>query len=170
MAKEKDFKFRFVRTTLKDDPKKFVAAVFAVFLVYLFILYAFNPLYAMISLFLTITSLSEIFFVFKYTIYENELEVNRFFYKVKKDYSYYKKVYDDKNGIFLSPYRFKTRMEMFRGILLRIPEEDKAEVLAFLKDKIEHQDTPGGKSDTQNKGDGQKKVEKRVQINNMLGQ
>ena len=169
MATENDYKYKFVRSTLKDDPKKFISAIFVVFLVYLFILYAFNPLYAMISLFLTISSLSEIFFTFKYTFFEKGLLVNRFFYKVKRDYSYYKKVFPDKNGIFLSPYRFKTRMEMFRGILLRIPEKDREEVMAFLVEKIEtHRDDDNSSSDKEKNG--KSKTDKRIQINNMLGQ
>ncbi|MBU4485868.1 MAG: 3-dehydroquinate synthase, partial [Candidatus Delongbacteria bacterium] len=56
-------------------------------------------------------------------------------YKVKHEYDYYKKVYDDKNGIFLSPYRYKTRMDSFRGILLRIPKDKK--VYQLYKEIIE---------------------------------
>ena len=97
----------------------------------------FNPTFGMISVILTILSLTEIFFPFKYALYENGIIVDRFFYKVKHEYSYYKKVLNDKNGIFLSPFRYETRLESFRGILLRIPKDKKEEVMAFLKEKIE---------------------------------
>jgi len=137
MEKDKIPVYLFVANTLKDDPRKFFLAVLTVFLVNIFIYYMFNPTFGMISVILTILSLTEIFFPFKYSLYEKGIIVDRFFYKVKHEYSYYKKVLNDKNGIFLSPYRYNTRMESFRGILLRIPKDKKEEVIAFLKSKIE---------------------------------
>ncbi len=129
--------YLFVTNTLKDEPKKFYMAVLTVFLVNIFMYYMFNPTFGMISVVLTILSLTEIFFPFKYALYEKGIIVDRYFYKVKHEYSYYKKVLNDKNGIFLSPFRYDTRLESFRGILLRIPKDKKDEVIAFLKSKIE---------------------------------
>lgn len=129
--------YLFVTNTLKDEPKKFYMAVLTVFLVNIFMYYMFNPTFGMISVVLTILSLTEIFFPFKYSLFDKGIIVDRFFYKVKHEYSYYKKVLNDKNGIFLSPFRYDTRLESFRGILLRIPKDKKDEVIAFLKEKIE---------------------------------
>ena len=129
--------YLFVTNTLKDEPKKFYMAVLTVFLVNIFMYYMFNPTFGMISVVLTILSLTEIFFPFKYSLFDKGIVVDRFFYKVKHEYSYYKKVLNDKNGIFLSPFRYDTRLESFRGILLRIPKDKKEEVIAFLKTKIE---------------------------------
>jgi hypothetical protein len=129
--------YLFVTNTLKDEPKKFYMAVLTVFLVNIFMYYMFNPTFGMISVVLTILSLTEIFFPFKYSLFDKGIVVDRFFYKVKHEYSYYKKVLNDKNGIFLSPFRYDTRLESFRGILLRIPKDKKDEVIAFLKTKIE---------------------------------
>jgi len=129
--------YLFVTNTLKDEPKKFYMAVLTVFLVNIFIYYTFGPEYGMVSVVLTILSLTEIFFPFKYSLFDKGIVVDRFFYKVKHEYSYYKKVLNDKNGIFLSPFRYDTRLESFRGILLRIPKDKKVEVIAFLKTKIE---------------------------------
>lgn len=129
--------YAFTCNLLKDSPKKFYQAVFIVAAGYLFFYFTFGLVFGLIALILMITSLPELFFPFKYILLTDKIVVNRFFYKVSHDYSYYKKVYDDKNGIFLSPYRFKTRMESFRGILIRLPENKKAEVIAFLKHKIE---------------------------------
>ena len=137
MNNDKKPVYLFVQNTLKDDPRTFFKAVLAVFIVNIFIYYIFNPTYGTIALVLTILSLTEIFFPFKYKLYEKGIIVDRFFYKVKHEYGYYKKVYNDKNGIFLSPYRYKTRMDSFRGILLRIPKDKKEEVLDFLRSKIE---------------------------------
>ncbi|MDY0018102.1 MAG: hypothetical protein WC212_03490 [Candidatus Delongbacteria bacterium] len=137
MNNDKKPVYLFVQNTLKDDPRRFFLGVLTVFLVNIFVYYIFNPTFGMIALILTILSLTEIFFPFKYKLYEKGLIVDRFFYKVKHEYGYYKKVYNDKNGVFLSPYRYQTRMESFRGILLRIPNDKKEEVTAFLKSKIE---------------------------------
>jgi len=137
MANDKNPIYLFVTNTLKDEPKKFYMAVLTVFLVNIFMYYMFNPTFGMISVVLTILSLTEIFFPFKYSLFDKGIVVDRFFYKVKHEYSYYKKVLNDKNGIFLSPFRYDTRLESFRGILLRIPKDKKDEVIAFLKTKIE---------------------------------
>ena len=137
--------YLFIQNTLKDDPRTFFKGVLAVFIVNIFIYYMFNPTYGTIALFLTILSLTEIFFPFKYALYEKGIIVDRFFYKVKHEYGYYKKVYNDNNGIFLSPYRYKTRMDSFRGILLRIPKDKKDEVLEFLRSKIEVEQLPEAK-------------------------
>lgn len=137
MDKDKKPVYLFVTNTLKDEPKKFYLAVLTVFLVNIFMYYMFNPTFGMISVVLTILSLTEIFFPFKYSLFEKGIIVDRFFYKVKHEYSYYKKVLNDKNGIFLSPFRYDTRLESFRGVLLRIPKDRKEEVIAFLKEKIE---------------------------------
>ncbi len=137
MDNDKKPRYLFVTNTLKDEPKKFYMAVLTVFLVNIFMYYMFNPTFGMISVVLTILSLTEIFFPFKYSLFDKGIIVDRFFYKVKHEYSYYKKVLNDKNGIFLSPFRYDTRLESFRGILLRIPKDKKDEVIAFLKEKIE---------------------------------
>ena len=137
MDNDKKPRYLFVTNTLKDEPKKFYMAVLTVFLVNIFMYYMFNPTFGMISVVLTILSLTEIFFPFKYSLFDKGIIVDRFFYKVKHECSYYKKVLNDKNGIFLSPFRYDTRLESFRGILLRIPKDKKDEVIAFLKEKIE---------------------------------
>jgi hypothetical protein len=134
---EKKPVYLFVQNTLKDDPRTFFKAILAVFLVNIFIYYMFNPTFGVIALVLTILSLTEIFFPFKYILYEKGLIVDRFFYKVKHEYGYYKKVMNDKNGIFLSPFRYETRLDSFRGILLRVPKDKKSEIIEFLRSKIE---------------------------------
>ena len=130
-------KYLFIQNTLKDDPRTFLKGILAVFFVNIMIYYMFNPTYALIALILTILSLTEIFFTFKYALYDDKLVVDRVFYKIKHEYTYYKKVSLDKNGVFLSPYRISSRMETFRGVLLRIPKDKRKEVLEFLKSKIE---------------------------------
>jgi len=137
MKEKKEPVYLFLSNTLKDDPKTFFKGVLAVFFVNIMIYYMFNPTYALIALVLTILSLAEIFFSIKYILYDDRLVVDRYFYKIRHEYAYYKKVSLDKNGIFLSPYRISSRMESFRGILLRIPADKRNEVFEFLKNIIE---------------------------------
>ena len=137
MTEKKELKYLFIRNTLKDDPRTFLKGVIVVLLVNIMITIMFDATYALIALVLTILSLTEIFFSFKYMLYDDRLVVDRYFYKIRHEYAYYKKVSLDKNGIFLSPYRISSRMESFRGILLRIPIDKRNEILEFLKGKIE---------------------------------
>ena len=131
-------KFKIVRNTYRDDKKKFYNAIFAVITIFFITTLLFSSFYGLIAILLVILSLTEIFFPFKYYFYEDKLIIDRFFYKFNKEYFYYKKVVNDRNGIFLSPYRFETRMESFRGILLRIPEDKKKNILEFLISKIQN--------------------------------
>lgn len=134
---ENGLKFKIIRNTYKDEKKKFYNAIVSIVIIFLLTSLLFNPFYALIAILLATLSLTEIFFPFKYYFYDDKIIIDRFFYKFTKEYFYYKKVVNDKNGIFISPYRFETRMESFRGILLRVPEVEKREILEFLKSKIE---------------------------------
>ena len=134
---EKDLVFKIIRNTYKDERKKFYNGLLAIVIIFLLTSLIFSPFYGLIAALLVILSITEIFFPFRYFFYEDKMIIDRFFYKVTKEYIYYKKIVNDKNGIFLSPYRFNTRMESFRGILLRIPSDKKKNILEFLKNKIE---------------------------------
>ncbi|PID29337.1 MAG: hypothetical protein CR982_03015 [Candidatus Cloacimonadota bacterium] len=129
--------FEFRRSLFIENPMKFFQAIIFLGGSFFLVDIIFGRHYAILSLFLSFLSLPEIFFPFIYKIYNDKIHVNRFFYKINKDLSYYRKVYKDRNGVFLSPYRNKSRMENFRGVLLRIPAEDREEVYSFLKERIE---------------------------------
>lgn len=132
-------RFSFTRNTFKEDKKTFYNGVLSVLSVGLLTWWLFGAGLGVIGIILTTLSLSEIFFPFRYVFGEKELLVDRFFYKIKKDYTYYKAVYKDKNGIFISPYRIDTVMEKFRGVLLRIPASERETVYNYLKEKIENE-------------------------------
>ncbi|MBN1971743.1 MAG: hypothetical protein JXR48_07625 [Candidatus Delongbacteria bacterium] len=129
------FKFKF--NTFRDTPQKFYSALVFVAASFMIMSFTFDQGYAVIGTVLTIFVLPEIFFPFTYTFFEDKIIINRYFYKVERELSYYRKVYKDKNGIFLSPYRKPRRMENFRGVLIRVPNESKNEVYEFLKSRIE---------------------------------
>ncbi len=54
----------------------------------------------------------------------------------RKKWSYLKKVIPDKNGIFLSPFNYETRLENYRGFLIKVPEEKKDEIYQFILGRI----------------------------------
>ena len=137
---EKNVVFKIIRNTYKDERKKFYNGLLAIIIIFLLTSLLFSPFYGLIATLLVMLSITEIFFPFKYYFYDDKIIIDRFFYKVTKEYIYYKKIVNDKNGIFLSPYRFNTRMESFRGILLRIPSDKKKNILEFLKNKIEEKE------------------------------
>jgi hypothetical protein len=128
--------YKFERNTWKENPFKVVLAIIIIIVTYIFLYYFGNSFFAMLGIVLPFISFTEIFFPMKYYLFADYLVVDKYFFKVKKEYTYYKKVYKDKNGVFLSPYRFATRMENFRGMLLRVPVAARAEVFTFLEKKI----------------------------------
>ncbi len=58
------------------------------------------------------------------------------FRKQSRKWDSFKTYYPDKNGIFLSPFAHKTRLENFRGLYIRL-KENRKEVLDFIKQKID---------------------------------
>lgn len=139
MSDQKNVKkplFKFERNTWKENPGKVIAAIAVIIFSYIFLYFFGNQFFAILGIVLPFFSFTEIFFPIKYFLFDDYLIVDKYFFKVKKDYSYYKKVYKDKNGVFLSPYRFTTRMENFRGMLLRVPESSRKDVFEFLEGKL----------------------------------
>jgi hypothetical protein len=54
----------------------------------------------------------------RYKINHEGIEVDRTFYKVSKSWNDYRSYAAERNGIFLSPFSVKHRMENFRGLFV----------------------------------------------------
>lgn len=72
----------------------------------------------------------------EYTISENGVEVRSFLSHLKKDWQYYRSFYEDKNGIFLSPFVKHSRLENFRGLYLRFGLGDRNKIRTIIKEYI----------------------------------
>lgn len=80
-------------------------------------------------------SLSSFFLPTTYTLYDKGIIIKTVFREVYKDWGFFKRYYIDKNGILLSPFPHRTRLENFRGLYIKF-NNNKEEVTSYIKSKI----------------------------------
>jgi hypothetical protein len=80
-------------------------------------------------------SLSSFFTPTIYVMDEEGLTVRKPLYTVSREWEEIRRITVDRNGIFLSPFRKRTRMENFRGVFL-IARDNVDEALAFIRERV----------------------------------
>ncbi|MFA5795297.1 MAG: hypothetical protein WC980_09590 [Candidatus Brocadiia bacterium] len=121
---------------VKQTPVKslFLIAFLLLLLLLVYILFE-SLLMTIVSGLLMFGSLYKFFISTSYTLTETELIVKTLSGRMVKTWSEFKSYYPDQNGILLSPYPDKSRLENFRGVYL-MTSQNRAEVIAFLDKKI----------------------------------
>lgn len=77
-------------------------------------------------------SLASFYFPTRYKMSEKEIVIKTKAQTLVKKWSQYRTYYPDKNGVLLSPFARKTRLENFRGTYIRF-ESNREEVVNFVK-------------------------------------
>lgn len=80
-------------------------------------------------------SLYSFFFPTTYMLHEKEVIVKNIFRKFSREWDFFKRYYIDKDGIFLSPFSHRTRLENYRGLYIRFGN-NKDQVIDFIKSRI----------------------------------
>lgn len=124
-----------VHPARSNRTKAIVVAIFAViFLVYIGNFYGiFWSLFGLIVLFLSSYSF---YFPTHYETSDEEVVIKGLFTKQKRSLKEFKKVYEGKNGLLLSPFRHKTFLNRFRGIFLFLPA-NREPIITYLREKVE---------------------------------
>lgn len=87
-----------------------------------------------------LVSVHSYFFPTSYEVNNEEVMIKNIFMTQKRKLSEFRRVYEGKNGVLLSPFQHKTFLNQFRGVFLLLPEA-RDEVLAFLSGRIEKKGT-----------------------------
>lgn len=88
-----------------------------------------------LSLAILFGSLAKFYWPTSFTLTEKEIVVKTTMQTLRKEWSLYRSYWPDKNGVLLSPFAEKSRLENFRGLYL-IFGENKDDVIAFVKERI----------------------------------
>jgi hypothetical protein len=88
-----------------------------------------------LSIVFLFSSLSSFFLPTTYILQDDCIVIKSLFRKQSKQWDSFKRYYPDKNGVFLSPFLHKTRLENFRGLFVRLGN-NREDVLDFIKQKI----------------------------------
>ena len=114
--------------------KTLITGLFIVcFLVFVTTFY--GTIFGLLGLLILFFSLYSYYFPTHYEITEDAVIVKNVFMTQRRDLSEFKRVYQGKNGVLLSPFRNKTFLNHFRGVFLLLPEQ-KDEIITFLKERV----------------------------------
>ena len=81
-------------------------------------------------------SMSSFFLPTSYELDQKKVKIRFFFTNRQREWSAFRSFYVDKNGVLLSPFAKKSRLENFRGVYVRF-SRNKDQVVDFLRSKIE---------------------------------
>ena len=81
-------------------------------------------------------SMSSFFLPTSYELDQKKVKIRFFFTNRQREWSAFRSFYVDKNGVLLSPFAKKSRLENFRGVYVRF-SRNKDQVVDFVRSKIE---------------------------------
>ena len=120
----------------KADPKKSVFLVAIILLICLLTLLTTASIgFAIVALLLLVFSMRQFFMPTTYMLNAEGVEVRFSGATKKKRWDYFSSYYEDRNGILLSPFKDRSRLEAFRGIYL-IVNNNKPQIVEFIKQFI----------------------------------
>lgn len=88
--------------------------------------------FALILTLVVLASLSAFFFPTTYRFSEQSLHVKTLITSFERPWSTYRSYWPDRNGVLLSPFPSRSRLENFRGLFVRF-DNNREEVLAFVR-------------------------------------
>ncbi len=94
-----------------------------------------SQVFSGLSLVIMFGSLAKFYLPTRYELTNNEIVVKNISYTLRKSWDQYRSFYPDKNGILLSPFKERSRLENFRGLYLMF-EKNNQQVTQFVSDHI----------------------------------
>ena len=94
-----------------------------------------SPWFAALALIVLFASLAKFYFPTSYRLDEHGVTIRTRTQTLKKGWHLYRSFYPDKNGVFLSPFVERSRLENFRGLYLMC-EGNHDQVAAFVREHI----------------------------------
>ncbi len=119
----------------KENMTKTVLSALFIVVFIIFIAFSYNPYWALLGLIFLVASLHSYYFPTTYEFTEEEIIIKTIFSTHKRKLKEFKKIYIGKNGVLLSPFRYKTFLNNFRGVFLLLPKE-RDEIIDFIKNKL----------------------------------
>lgn len=121
---------------LRENRFRSIVLIILLGLICLLVYAAFLNLWlTVIAAVLLVGSLRGFFLPVRYTLNQDKIIIRTSFGQTAKNWSLFKSYYVDKNGILLSPFEGKSRLENFRGVYLLCNGNTK-EVEEFIKSRI----------------------------------
>ncbi|RKX65865.1 hypothetical protein DRP44_05365 [candidate division TA06 bacterium] len=129
-------KYKWTSHPVIENQVRTILLMLFLILIFVGVYFLYGFWWFLISFVFILSSLSSYFMKTEYTISENGVEVRSFLSHLKKDWQYYRSFYEDKNGIFLSPFLKHSRLENFRGLYLRFGLGDRDKIRTIIKEYV----------------------------------
>ncbi|HFD04962.1 MAG TPA: hypothetical protein ENJ25_02330 [Firmicutes bacterium] len=129
-------KYKWTSHPIIENQVRTILLMLFLILIFVGVYFLYGFWWFLISFVFILSSLSSYFMKTEYTISENGVEVRSFLSHLKKDWQYYRSFYEDKNGIFLSPFVKHSRLENFRGLYLRFGLGDRDKIRTIIKEYV----------------------------------
>jgi len=95
-----------------------------------------SRLFTLIGTVVLVGSMRSFYFPTEYKLFDDRIEVLYTISSLKKSWDIYRRVYPEKNGVFLSTFTRPTRMENFRGLFVKYGEADRERILEIIQNRI----------------------------------
>ena len=122
--------------------RPWVTAAVTVFLLLLSAIVFFitdSKVFCFLALVVLFASLAKFYFPTGYRMTDKGVRVKTSMQTLDKDWGMYRSYYPDKNGVLLSPFVRRSRLENFRGMYVMF-SDNRDEVLAFVREHIKTDD------------------------------
>lgn len=104
-----------------------------------------SPLLTGLAVIIMLGSLSSFFLPTYYELDQKKVKIKFFFTNREREWSAFRSFYVDKNGVLLSPFAGRSRLENFRGVYVRF-SQNKDQVVDFIRSKIEKKESTKSES------------------------
>lgn len=120
----------------KDNHKKTVLSLIFIIAFLIFIAIFYGIFWSFLGFVILFVSLYSYFFPSTYELDDEYVTIRNMFITQRRKLTEFKKVYQGKNGILLSPFKRKTILNQFRGVFLLLPK-DRTEIEKYVRELIE---------------------------------
>lgn len=120
----------------KDNYKKTIVSLIFIIGFLTFIAIFYGIFWGFLGFVILFVSLYSYFFPSHYEIDDECVTIKNMFITQRRNLTEFKKVYQGKNGILLSPFKRKTILNQFRGVFLLLPK-DRTEIEKYVRELIE---------------------------------
>ena len=116
----------------RSMPRTGLVILFLVLLFFFLVWYTGSPGFSVVLMVVMFLTLSAYWFPTRYTLTHEGVTVKTIVNTYERAWSLFRSYWPDKNGVLLSPFPYRSRLENFRGLFVRF-EGNRDEVVAFVK-------------------------------------
>jgi hypothetical protein len=115
----------------KQNGTKTILSLVFIFCFIIFVALFYGVFLAILGFVILCVSLHSYYFPTSYEATQDEIIIKNIFVTQKRKVIEFKRLYEGKSGVLLSPFRRKTFLNQFRGVFLLLPAE-RDEIINFL--------------------------------------